>query len=199
MASALRQQLVTLIKRKKEPNNLTETSFAGVRFATPPDEDALLALLTLAHAENGLFTQDDSKVRAMIRRATEHQGGMIGVIDGASGLEGVIVMVLSQFWYSEDWHIEECVNFVHPDHRRSTHARRLLEFAKWIQVQLGVPLLAGILTLNRLEPKMRLYQRQLPQVGAVFQHGLTVSDSFNQRHLDASTAAPDPASNGAIT
>lgn len=171
------------------------SEFAGVRFAVPADEDALYELLTLAHAENGLFPQVEGKVRAMIRRATEQQGGMIGVIQGEQRLEGVIGMLLSTFWYTDAVHLEEFVNFVHPDHRRSTHAKRLLEFAKWCQRGLSrdvnVPLLAGILTFHRLEPKIRLYQRQLPQVGAVFQYGLEIPDAFNQRRVneDESVAA----------
>ncbi len=164
-----------------------DTPPVGVRWAVPADENELFEILTLAHAENGLFSQDEGKVRAMIRRATERTGGMIGLIEGDDRIEGVIMMVMAQYWYSEDWHLEELVNFVHPLHRRSTHAKRLLEFAKWCQrglsKDINVPLLVGILTLNRLEPKMRLYQRQMPQVGAVFQCGLDTPDAFNQRRV----------------
>lgn len=175
--------------------------FTGVRLAVPADEDSLFALLTLAHAENGLFAQVESKVRAMIRSATEWKGGLIGVIPGPNGPEGAIGMVISSFWYTDELHIEELFNFVHPDHRRSTHAKRLLEFAKRMQAELRMPLLLGILTLNRLEPKMRLYQRQLPQIGAVFQYGFDMPDAFNQRHLSETTSAPDalPLANGATT
>jgi hypothetical protein len=163
---------------------MEDENFDGVRFGALADEHALLDLLTLAHAENGLFTQDNDRVRAMIHRATSRDHACVGVIEGAAGLEGAIMMVMSQFWYSQDWHLEEVVNFVHPDHRRTTHAKRLLEFARWIQQRLGIPLLAGILTLHRLEPKIRLYQRTLPQVGAVFHSGLDMPDAFNQRRID---------------
>lgn len=162
--------------------------FTGVRFAVPADEDGLFEILTLAHADNGLFTMDEGKVRDMIRRATERTGGMIGVIAGPERIEGVIMMIMSNYWYTNDTHLEELANFVHPLHRRSTHAKRLLEFAKWCQrglsKDINIPLLVGILTLHKLEPKMRLYQRMLPQVGAVFQCGLDVPDAFNQRKLN---------------
>ena len=76
--------------------------------------------------------------------------------------------------------------FVHPDHRASTHARRLIEFGKWCADRLStgehrVPLLLGIVTRHRLLPKLRLFQRQAPQVGALFMHGIELPDLFGQR------------------
>lgn len=162
---------------------------AGVRHAQPADEDAIFKLMMLAHAENGLFSVDEAKTRAMIQRATQRQHAMIGLIDGPTGIEGLICLVIAQYWYTTQLHLEELMNFVHPDHRRTTHAKRLIEYAKYWQRGLTssdekIPLIMGIMTHRRLEPKLRLYQRQLPQIGAVFQFGGDAPpDAFNQRRL----------------
>ena len=124
---------------------------------------------------------EESKVRAMIRRGTRKEGGVIGVIDGKNGAEATVGMVLSQWWYSSSWHMEEVWNFVHPDHRHSGHAKHLISFAKWTADKLSVPLIMGILTRDRVAAKIRLYQREIPQVGALFLHGATLTGAINQK------------------
>lgn len=173
--------------------------FAGVRVARPEDGEAIYQALKLAHDEHGMFKVSEAKTRGMIQRLTTARfdpdtgaqilpAGFVGVIDGPGYLEGLIVLMFAQYWYTDSWHLEELINFVHPDHRRTTHAKRLLEYAKWWQRGLGIPLIVGIITQRRLEPKMRLYQRQLPQIGALFQCGFDdIPDTFNQRRL-----APHP-------
>jgi len=166
--------------------------FAGVRLARPTDEEAVYQLLLKLYEENALLPMDENKVRAAIRAGTHGQGGIVGVIDGKDGIEASIGMVLSQFWYTKAWHLNELWCFVRPDRRNSTHARRLIEFGKWCADHLSgseepegagrrVPLLLGIVTRHRLLPKMRLFQRQAPQVGALFMHGVEVLDTFSQR------------------
>jgi hypothetical protein len=162
--------------------------FSGVRLARPDDEAAVYALLLDLHGENALGSLAPAKVEAMLRRGTRGEGGVIGIIDGPRGIEASIGLVMTQWWYSEEWHLEEMWNFVHPDHRRSTHAKKLVEFAKWTSDRLGVPLLLGILTRHRLLPKMRLLQRQMPQVGALFLHNADTNDTFAQRRLETPAA-----------
>jgi hypothetical protein len=166
---------------------MTEATFTGVRMARLEDEDAVYRLLMLLHAENALASLSPEKVRSVITHATRGRGGIIGVIDGPNGIEASIGLALLQWWYSDEWHLEEIWNFVHPDHRRSTHARRLVEFAKWSGDQLGTPVLLGVLTRHRLFPKLRLLQRQVPQVGALFLHGVDVPETFSQRRPPASS------------
>lgn len=167
----------------RNPKDTMAENFAGVRMARPEDEESVYALLMQLHAENGLSPVSEQKTRAMIRRATQKDGGIIGLIEGKDGIEASVGLLLTQWWYSEAWHLEEMWTFVHPDHRRTTHAKRLIEFAKWASDRMGVPLLMGILTRDRLAPKLRLYQRQIPQVGALFVHGALPADAFNQRRL----------------
>lgn len=175
---------------------MIERCFAGVRLARPEDEEPIYRLLLRLYEENALMAMSATKVRATIRAGTRGEGGIVGVIDGASGeIEASIGMALSCFWYTEEWHLNELWCFVHPDYRRSTHARRLIEFGKWCADRLSseekrVPLLLGIVTRHRLLPKLRLFQRQAPQVGAIFMHGIEIPDSFSQRRLGTAPRAP---------
>lgn len=161
-------------------------TFEGVRLAGPQDEEEIYALLMLLYHENSLAKLKPEKVTAMIRKATRREGGFIGVVQGPDGIEATCGLLISQWWYTDDWHIEEVWNFVHPNHRRSNNAKNLISWAKWISDEMSLPLLMGILTKKQNVPKIRLIQRQLPQVGALFLHGSVPSDQFNQRAADAS-------------
>jgi len=144
---------------------------ANVRLATPADEDQIYWLMKEAHLEQPIFPMDEQKIRKFIRHATTRKGGVIGVIEGPRGLEAYILAVLSSYWYTESWHLEELSNFVHPNHRKTNHAKHLIQFAKWFSEQLGLPLIMGILSTKRLEGKIKLYTRQgIIPCGALFAH-----------------------------
>ncbi len=143
-------------------------SFAGVRLAVPSDEEAIFKLLCLAHKENGVFPMDERKVREFIRTATEKTGGVIGVIDGEHCLEACLLMTLEQWWYTTEWALAERTNFVHPNYRKTSHAKNLIRFAKWVSDKMNLPLEMGVISNDRTESKVRLYRRQMPYVGAFF-------------------------------
>lgn len=146
---------------------------ASVRIATVPDEAAVYKILSMAHEENGAAQLSPERVRDQIKFATERRGGIIGVIDGPQEIEGVIMLRLTQWWYSDDWHLDELCNFVHPDYRRGNHhPRHLIEFAKWFAEQMEQPLFIGVMTHERMEAKNRLYRRQVKMGGALFYHNL---------------------------
>lgn len=144
--------------------------FVGVRAANERDELSLVDLLHQAHKDNGLYALSEAKLEADIMRGTRKQGGFIGVIDGHNGIEGSVGIFLEQLSYSDTWWLVDHWNFVREDCRRTTHAKRLIEWAKWISDQMGIDLLMGVITNKRTEAKVRLYQRQLPCVGAFFLH-----------------------------
>lgn len=129
-----------------------------------------MALLRLLHAENSLegFAMDEDMVRNTLRRAFNRQGGIVGVIGEPGHLEAGIYLSLSQMWYSAAWHLAELWNFVHPDHRRSPHAKSMIAFAKHCAEELSVPLIIGIVSNERTEAKVRLYERQLAKPAGAF-------------------------------
>jgi hypothetical protein len=94
--------------------------------------------------------------------------GYMGVIGPHDALEGFILMVIGSWWYSEDFHLEELANFVHPDHRKSNHAKTLLGWSKHMSDKVRIPLVVGIVSNIRTAAKVRLYRRVLPECGSYF-------------------------------
>jgi GNAT superfamily N-acetyltransferase len=68
---------------------------------------------------------------------------------------------MRRFWYTSDAHLEELWAFVRPQFRRSKNAQALIEFAKALAVELKRPLLIGVLSSQKTEAKVKLYQRKL--------------------------------------
>lgn len=147
-----------------------EENFSGVRMARKGDEQAIFKMLCLAQKENGVFPMNERKVKEFIRQAIEQKGAIIGVIEGKHYIEGSIGIVLETWWYTDQWSLGERWNFVHPNHRKSDHAKKLIEFAKWCADSMKLDLEMGVISNERTEAKIRLYKRQLPQVGAFFMY-----------------------------
>lgn len=134
-----------------------------VRIAGLDDEPEIMLLLNQMHAEGGIMPLDMQEASAMFHRAFNRQGGILGVIGEPGDIKGMIYLLISRFWYTKNYHLEELFNFVRPDMRKSKEnfAHRLIEFAKECAVEIGLPLTIGVLTNQRMEGKVRLYQRSL--------------------------------------
>lgn len=142
-----------------------------VRIATIEDEPEILRLLVMMHEENGLVGLDIDCARQTFARAFHRQGGIIGVVGQPNDIEAIIFLLITRFWYRHDNHLEELLNYVRPDHRRSTHARTLIEFAKKCSDEINIPLVIGVMTNRRVVEKVRLYRRVLGNpAGAFFIH-----------------------------
>lgn len=135
-------------------------------------EDGLFDLLMLMHAENGMAPVNKDKTREVLQRGLMRHRAIIGAIGSPEKVEGAVGLYVGQWWYSDEHHIEDLFNFVHPNHRRSDHAKSLLAFATRVSDQLGSPLLMGVLSTERTAAKVRLYERRLPHemAGAIFFH-----------------------------
>lgn len=141
---------------------------ADVRLAQAEDRDELVRLTTLLHGENGLFSLSLKKRDLLLDRYYNREGAIVGVIGEVGKPVGTIYLSLTQPEYTDDWAIAEVWNFVHPDHRRTTHANHLIEYAKFTSNELKLPLVIGILSNHRTEAKVRLYERVLDRAGAYF-------------------------------
>jgi hypothetical protein len=142
-----------------------------VRRADAKDEDELVAMCHELHRENGLFTMSGERVRDMLRRAFAKNGGIVGVIGERGRLQGSIYLLLTQLWYSDDFHLEELWNFVRAPFRKTNNLQEQIDFAKHCSDELGIPAIIGILSNVRTEAKVRIYQRQLGKpAGAFFVH-----------------------------
>lgn len=108
---------------------------------------------------------DDDKVRGMLSRAFDQQGGILAGIGPKGQLQGLLYLLLSSFWYTTDPHWEELFLYVAPAYRKSRNAVELLRFAKWCSDQTPYPLFIGILSNSETTRKELLYERQLEDSG----------------------------------
>ena len=181
-----------------------EVSIIG---ATINDIDEVMSLIRMIHAEIGIFELSDDCVREVLLRALRPQNpeGIVGIIREKDGsIAALIFLMITRMWYSQQFHLEELLNFVHPDHRKSNYADALIRFAKHSADQLRIPLMIGILTRRQLEPKIRLYRRRLDMpVGAFFLYNAEYTDrSLNTdlwKHTRKRDSAPLPATALATT
>jgi hypothetical protein len=93
-------------------------------------------------------------------------------------------MLISSFWYSDEYCLEELFSYVRPEFRRSSNAKDLVEFGKRCSKEIGIPLVIGVVSNIRTQAKVSLYKRQLSDpVGAYF--------AYNMPRKEASKEDPD--------
>jgi N-acetylglutamate synthase-like GNAT family acetyltransferase len=141
-----------------------------VRVATPEDRDQIYDLIRLVAEENGLFPLSERKMRYQVDRFYGGQPIVIGVIGPVGAIEGGIFLSIEEPYYSDAMHIVELFSVVRPEHRKSTHAKALIEFAKHCSDSLKLTLFIGVVSNIRTQAKIRLYERQLTMAGAYFVH-----------------------------
>lgn len=138
-----------------------------VRLASKAEEEEIMEMCREIHAENGLVSMAEDKVRAMLNKAFNKEGGIVGVIGQPGSLEAIIMIVMTSFWSSNDTHLEELFAYVRrpfrtkytgPDTVKIPHAESLVNFAKKCSDEIGVPLVIGIITNKRMAGKVRLYR-----------------------------------------
>lgn len=141
-----------------------------VRKAVLADKPEILEMCVENHRDNGQFALSLAKVEAMIDKAFNRGGTIIGVV-GDRQIAGMILLNISQFWYSDDWALEEIQNFVRPQHRKSTYAKDMMSFARRCSDELGIPLVIGVVSNERTRAKLELYRRQFGEpCGGYFIH-----------------------------
>jgi GNAT superfamily N-acetyltransferase len=150
-----------------------------VRIATQTDRQEIWRLLLQSHNENGLFTLSPRKVDFLLDRVLNPQlihpedpgpRGEIAIIGEPGALEALAFILIGSFWYSEDFHLEELIVYVSPEYRKEGHAKNLIEWMKATADTLGIKLITGVMSNHRTEAKVRLYERQLPKIGAFFMY-----------------------------
>jgi hypothetical protein len=156
-----------------------------VRIADASCEEEAMRLCRELHEENGLFSLNEDKVRATLRKSFDRQGGILGIIGTPAKIEAMICMIISSFWYSDDPHLEELFIFVCQEHRKSKHAVELIRFAKWAADEGKIPLVIGVISDERTAGKVRLYQRELDRaIGNFFVYGLKKYGLERLQHRD---------------
>lgn len=146
-----------------------------VRMGVPEDMKEVMRLGALDALENAVAAPDAGKFVSEVEPALHLHHGVVGVIGGAPGerLEAFILLRYATMWYSNEVHLEERIVFVDPEFRsaKGGRARKLVEFAKWTADQLGLSLSIGVLSNERTEAKIRLYERAFGKpAGVYFMH-----------------------------
>jgi len=141
---------------------MTEQSII-VRTGTPADVHDMMELARLATEENGLVKPNKIKLLQDIWAALNLERGIVGII-GEPGTvpEAAILLRIDEIQYGDDPCILEKAIYVHPDFRsaKGGRAAKLCDFALDMQKQFDMPLVIGILSNDRTEAKVRLYERK---------------------------------------
>jgi hypothetical protein len=143
----------------------------GVRLANPDDVHELMDVAMQACSENGFVKPNKIKLLHEIWAGSNQDHSIIGVIGEPGKIEGAILLRITDSWYSDDTVLEERGIFILPEFRNAKggRARKLCEFAKRASEVLNAPLLIGVLSNQRTEAKVRLYERQFGKpTGAFF-------------------------------
>ena len=148
-----------------------------VRVAKASDRQEIWRLFLQSHRENGQFALAPEKVDWVMNRALSPElipdwdtasRGVIAVIGEPGALEGLALMMIDTYWYTNEKHLGEYLVYVDPEQRKSNHARSLVEWMKHQSDLTGLPLLTGVISNERTEAKVRLYRRLVPYIGAFF-------------------------------
>jgi len=146
----------------------------------PSDVDDIMELAMSACSENGFVEPNPTKLLSEIWPALNRDKGIIGVV-GVSGQkpQGAILLRIGNIWYSDAEILEERAVFIHTDFRsaKGGRARKLCEFGKRVSDELGIPLTIGVLSNQRTEGKIRMYERIFGKPsGAYFLYGIRTGD-----------------------
>ena len=170
--------------------NMPVSTSPLVRPAAPQDRDGLLALLQLRHSEFGLGVFDPARAAQTLQHAIDGTATIIaGVIAGDGGPEATIGLALAQWWDAADSHLEALWDYVHPDHRKTEHSRRLERFAELAADRLGVRLIMGGPIRAGHEGKVRAYCKHLRPIGAFFLYDGPDMARDTKRQREAAAAA----------
>ena len=148
---------------------------SGLRMAAPGDEARLFALFVMAHAENGYGDIDVLHVQDVIARGCRSDGVVIALVDGPERIEAAIGLHPDKQWYSstdaKNWFHTDLLIYVHPLHRKSRHAMKLLKFAQWWEHETNMPVVLSLMPKDDFEDKERLFERFSRKIGALYMIG----------------------------
>ena len=134
-----------------------------VRVGTPEDVHPLMTLALAACDDNGVGKPNPEKLLREIWPALNRDHGIVGII-GETGkpLEAAILLRIEPLWYTDEPSVIERSLFVHPDFRaaKGGRASKLCDFAVSVRDALKIPMFIGIMSSERTEAKVRLYERK---------------------------------------
>lgn len=147
---------------------MTDCTSITVRTGNPADVHPVMRQALAACEENSLSRVNPTKLLGEVWASLNLDKGIMGLI-GQDPIEAGILLRVEPLFYSDDMCLLERAIFVNPDYRRGGgRARLLCEWAKGAADDLGLPLVIGILTSQRVEAKIRLYERQFGEPSGAY-------------------------------
>lgn len=130
----------------------------------PRDErgyECLVQLLTMLHTETPHAPLDLGKLREGIRRVLD-TGVVFVSVTPERRLAGSLGLIIDSPWFSREQWLTDHWLFVHPDCRRTPHARMLVRTAKALAEDWKMPLHMAVTGYGgRIAGKIRLFAREL--------------------------------------
>lgn len=170
---------------KQNVLHLSPADTLKIRIGVPSDMHDCMALALTACDENGFLNPDPAKLAREMWSALSLDNGIVGLIGQPGGkAEGIVLLRIGAMWYSSAVVVEEKAIFIHPDFRsaKGGRGRKLCEFSKQVADKLGIPLIIGVLSNERTEAKVRMYQRILGKpAGAFFLYGVRTGEFAREK------------------
>lgn len=139
-----------------------------VRTGTAADIHPVMRQALAACEENSLSRVNPTKLLSEVWASLNLDKGIMGLI-GQDPIEAGILLRVEPMWYSDDMCLLERAIFVNPDYRRGGgRARLLCQWAKKAAEELKMPLVIGILTSQRVQAKVALYERQFGEPSGAY-------------------------------
>lgn len=140
----------------------------SVRVAVMADLPQLLQMGRALHEENGLLRLSEDKIKSIALKGINGEGSVIGVIGPIGNVEAMIHLIIGEYWYTDDAHLEELYHYVRPEYRKSENAKFLIDYAKKCAEKMNLPLLIGVISNKRTTEKIRLYRRRLGEPSGAY-------------------------------
>ncbi len=133
------------------------------RSATSEDTQGILNLLRLMEKETALAPANWGKVVHIIDHCDKiFIYELHGIIVGAHAL------CIREWWWSDHKMIGDIFLYVHPDHRTSQVANKLLRCSKNWAKQKGLPLVIAPFTVKDTARKNKLFSRGMKPIGEFY-------------------------------
>jgi len=143
----------------------------SLRIAGQLDEPIVLDLLMAMHSEAGMGSINPQKVTNAIRHCREM--GCILVVEVNGLVSAIMGLRPDGFWWSDDVALFDQFTYVKPEARKTRAIFKLVQKAKEIAVEAGMPLLIANFGPVDTDIKSRLYRRFGRDIGTTIITGDT--------------------------
>jgi|GEM_PF-1627178 hypothetical protein len=152
-------------KSANRPANL----YSQITLAKPSDADELWIHLRSIEDGFGNGKPTDDAIDEIVNLVVRGDHAVAGIAREHGKIIASVGLSINKLWYSDDFLLADAWHYVAPAHRRSPYAKSLVKFAKKYADNLELPLVMTVQNTEALQPKIRLYERELEPYGGFFE------------------------------